>query len=347
LHKVGTKQIAFIDTLKITSKEIDIRLWYPTSGKGEKLKFADYLNPKNEIDASKLQQDISIMIGGKENLFPIDSLDLILNYEMKALKGAEAKTDRFPLLIWSMRYGTVEYQNILSEYIASHGYVVAFAEDIPNSPYPWQLQTAAKKANALDQQISDINNSIEYLKLQDNVDSTKIGLLSWSYAGESAILTQMNNPEIDLVIGLSSIGFTYGTYLGSELARKIDSNRLNVPYLMLFERIAPNGNTRTPPELFDAMHPNSRYISFGDLAHGNFNAMEGMIPGILGTNKVQSWSKGGEIAQNGYETICKMVISFLNAVFYEAKFTSFDEEISIIRENSSKEYFTITAPKTE
>ena len=84
---------------------------------------------------------------------------------------------------------------------------------------------------------------------------------------------------------------------------------------MLFEKIAPNGNVRTPPVLFDSMHPNSRYVSFSQLAHGSFNALEGMIPGVLRTNKVQSWSKGGEVAQLGYETICEVTRSFLNANF--------------------------------
>jgi len=346
-HEVGTKQIAFTDSLRNTSKVISIRLWYPAKSNAEKLKFADYLDYRNELNKSQLLEDISVGISGKKNLFSNDSLALILNAETKAYKEAKTKDDKFPLLVWSIRYGTVEYQNILSEYIASHGYVVAFVEEFPNSPFPWELKTAIEKEKAIYQQIVDTNASIEYLKHQQNIDNTKIGLLSWSYGGESAILTQMNNPEIDLVVGLSSIGFTYGIYLGSELSDKIDRNKLNVPYLILFEQIAPNGNTRTPPDLFDTMHPNSRYISFGQLTHGNFNAMEGMIPGIIKTTKVQSWSKGGETAQIGYETICKMVLSFLNTVFYQATFSSFDNQISKIKENSPKEFFTINVPKKE
>ena len=107
---------------------------------------------------------------------------------MKAVKGAHESNGSFPLLIWSSRYGTIEYQNILSEYLASHGFVVAFPEDIPNSPYPWQIQSVEDKTAAINQQIIDINASINFLKRLNYVDSSKIGLLSWSYAGESAVL---------------------------------------------------------------------------------------------------------------------------------------------------------------
>lgn len=346
-HEVGVKHLTFVDTLRGEPREIHIRLWYPSKGNSEQLKFSDYLDYKKKLNKSELLQDISIGIGGKENLFSTDSLVLILHTTMKAAKEAEAKKGKFPLLIWSIRYGTIEYQNIISEYITSHGYIVAFPENIPNSSYPWQFKSAKEKEEALYKHITDINTSIKYLKHQQNIDSTKIGLLSWSYAGESAILTQMDNLEIDLVVGLSSIGFTNGVYLGKELSNKVDIKKLNVPYLILSEQVGTNGKTKTPPNLFNSMHSNSRYLSFRDLTHGNFNVLEGMIPGILRTNKVHSWSKGGAIAQTGYEAICEITLSFLDAIFYEENFVSFDEHISKIRGNLPEGFFTITTPKKE
>lgn len=346
-HEVGTKQLIYNDSLRDKPGVISIRLWYPAKSNEEKLKFVDYLDYRNELNNSQLLQDISVGIGGNKNLFPKDSLELILNADMKAYNGAKAKDDKFPLLIWSIRYGTVEYQSVLSEYLASHGYIVAFAEDEPNSPYPWELTSVSSKSSALNQQIFDINASIEYLKQQINVNQNKIGLLSWSYGGESAVLTQMDNEDIDLVVGLSSLGFKYGIHLGQELSAKIDVEKIDIPYLFLIEKVAPNGNKRIPPDQFNSMHSFSRYIYFNALAHGNFNAMEGMIPGILKTTKVQSWSRGGEQAQIGYETICKIVVSYLNAVFHEANFSSFDERLLEIGDNSPKDFFTVIAPKKE
>ncbi len=341
-HDVGVKQLTYTDTSKENSRTIQITHWYPAKDNLEQLKFSEYLDYKKELNETELVRDISIGIGGKENLFSIDSLESVLNANMRAGKDAEEKDGKFPLLIWSIRYGTVEYQNIISEYLASHGFVVAFAEDTPNSLYPWQLQST-DKTDVLYQQVSDINTSIEFLTTYDYIDSTKIGLLSWSYAGESAILTQMSNPDIDLVVGLSALSFSSGVYLGGELAEKIDVEKLSVPYLIMTQRFRANGAVMTPPNVFDSMHSNSRYVAFHELAHGSFNALEGMIPGVLKTNKVHSWSRGGEIARIGYEAICQITLLFLNAVLKETNSDSFDSGVLLIKENLPLE-LTLASP---
>lgn len=345
IHEVGIKQLAFVDYLTEEPRKIQISLWYPAKENGIKLKFSDYMDYKNELNRSDLLQELSVGIAGMKKLFPIDSLELILNATMKASENTEEIDDKAPLLIWSSRYGTVEYQCVISEYLASHGYVVAFAEDLPNSPFPWQLPTKVEKENVLNLHVSDINSSIRFLKQRKNIDETRIGIISWSYAGESAILSQMSNPDLDLVIGLSSIGFSRGLYLGMELTMKIDLEKLSVPYLILSEKIGTNGMTRTPPAIFDSMHPNSRYVSFQRLAHGNFNGIEGMIPGVLRTNKVQGWSKGGEIAQIGFETICEITLSFIDAVFHGTNFAAFDANISLLKEDLPSGFISIFSPE--
>lgn len=346
-YKVGVKQLAFTDDIGTEPKEISIRLWYPGNGDGKSLQFADYLDYRNSLSRTEVLRDISTGIGGAADLFPVDSLELVLTSEMKAIVEAEATPGKFPLLLWSIRYGTVEYQNILSEYLASHGYLVAFGEDLPNAPYPWQFKSDTEKSTALQEQLAVLRASMQYLKQLPNIDKSKIGLISWSYAGESAILTQMESAEIDLVVGLSSIGFSGGIYSGSELAGKINREKLNVPYLILFERIRTNGQTRTIPDLFNSMHSNSRYVFFSELDHGNFNALEGMIPGILKTHKVQPWSKGGERAQLGYETVCQITLSFLDAVFHAENFDSFDEDMVKLKGELPGNFITITSPERD
>ncbi|MCB0632640.1 MAG: hypothetical protein KDD15_23040 [Lewinella sp.] len=320
-------------------------MWYPSLEGGRKLSFAEYLDYKNELKKPELLNKLSLGIGGSDAVFPEDSLELLLNAKMQAVEDAEAKNGAFPLLVWSMRYGTVAYQNMLSEFLAGHGYIVAFPEAVPNGAYPWQLGSPAEKKAALVQELSDINKSIDYLKRLQNVNPTKIGLLSWSYAGESAMLTQMNNPDIDVVVGLSSIGFSNGVYLGDELAGEIDIEKINVPYLMLFEQVAPNGRTRTLPDLFDALHADSRYVSFREMAHGNFNVVEGMVPGVLRTDKVQPWSTGGELAQIAYETICNLTVLFLDMVFKETDFESFDAHSSAMQVDLPEGFITVFSPQ--
>ncbi len=344
-HRVGFKQVTHSYQTNGSIRALDINMWYPAEKDGKKLKFSDYLNYKNELSDLELLETISIGISGKTNTFPKDSLELLLHSQMKASQSAEPKKDKYPLLVWSSRYGTVEYQNILSEYLTSHGYVVAFVEDKPNAPFPWQIQSTEQKEIALNRQVADLTNTISFLKQKNNIDKTKIGLLSWSYAGESVVLAQMSDSNIDAIIGLSSIGFSWGVFLGAAISEKVSPEKLNVPYLILSERIGTNGKTKTPPDIFNEMHPKSRYVSFEGLSHGSFNALEGMIPGILKTNKVQPWSKGGEIAQIGYEVICKITQNFLDAIFYKSNLVVFDEDIEKLEENLFPNTISVSIPK--
>ena len=346
-YEVGVTQLMLKDPLSEDSNELSIRLWYPATGQGTKLIFADYLDYRNELTANELVSDLSIGIGGKEDLFPKDILENILHAPMHGILDAQAEEGQFPLLVWSLRYGTVEYQCILSEYLASHGYIVAFAEDEPNAPYPWQLTSDLEKVNTINQQIIDINASIAFLKHQQNVNPTKIGLLSWSYGGELAVLTQMDNEYIDVVVGLSSLGFTSGLHLGEAFKATLDFEKINVPYLIMMEKIAPNGFIRKPPDAFDEMHSHSRYISFNELTHGNFNAIEGMIPGILNTDKVQHWSKGGEVAQLGYEVISKLTVEFLNAIFYTSNIDAFGKSFSALKNKLPENFLSDQRPSKE
>lgn len=346
-HLVGTKQLAVDHTTNGTSTSLNIQLWYPGNENGDKLIFSDYLNYKGKFSHQELLENLSVGISGVPDAFPNNSLELVLNAQMKASKNVAPKNGQFPLLVWSLRYGTVESQFLISEYLASQGYVVAFVEDKPNSGFPWQLPSAEEKESVLNQQIADLNHAITHLKKQQNIDKDRIGILSWSYAGESAILTQMSNSDIDLVVGLSSIGFSYGVYSGGELPNKIVTDQIQVPYLILSEKIGTNGKERTPPDIFDDMNSNSRYVSFEELSHGNFNAMEGMIPGILNTNKVQSWSKGGKVAQLGFETICKIALSFINTTLKPSNSSSFDDQMKELDQTLPPTFISVFQPKSQ
>ncbi len=92
------------------------------------------------------------------------------------------------------------------------------------------------------------------------------------------------------------------------------------------------------------MHPDSRYFSFNELSHGNFNVIEGMIPGLLRTNNVQSWSRGGKEAQIGYEAICEIVMAYSKAVFFDEDMKSFDEQVELLNDEMPLGVMEISIP---
>lgn len=51
-----------------------------------------------------------------------------------------------------------------------------------------------------------------------------------------------------------------------------------------------------------------------DLAHGNFNAMEGYLPAVLAADTTYPWSLGGEIARSGYRALVDLVTGLVGVM---------------------------------
>ncbi len=308
-----------------SGRPVQIALWYPTrlSKRSVPLTFADYLTVSNAIadttpvngsDRQTLRESLSVAISSEPEGIAGEALDQILATKMAAVKDAPLLKKSFPVVLWSARHGTIAAQSILSEYLASHGYVIGFARyQGAAMPLPFEAKTSAIKLTTLNEHIRDLEFALRQLKTLPNVDAAKkIAVVSWSYAGESATLLQAQSPDVGLVISLSSNVLNGWVYQSADEIAKLDAARLNVPYIILTERVATNGTIRTPPTILNSLPINSYFVSFPELAHGNFNATEGMIPGVMGITKVPRWSKSGAVAQMGYEAISRYTLRFLN-----------------------------------
>jgi len=283
-----------------------------------RLLFRDYLHLlpqfRENPHPDSLYAWLSIGISGTANAIQRDTLDLILTSAMQASQSPSPSPGVFPLVLWTMRHETVVAQSVLCEYLASHGYVVAAARYAgPALPLPWAIETEEEKQSTFATLLQDLNFALERLEKESSVDSSRIAILTWSYAAELAPRVQMQHANVQLVMGLSSNPLSsMGVYQGMHAASHLDVERLRVPYVIMTERLGVNGQEITPPAILDTLSSESYYVSFPDLAHGNFNALEGMVPGVFGITKVQPWSTGGAIAQLGYETISRYVLFFLD-----------------------------------
>jgi hypothetical protein len=327
-YDVGLRVDTFLDKsredLTGSGRPIQIITWYPTlpSKRSARMSFADYLKLSMEVppekaasDVQSLRQGLSIAISSETKGIDDSVLDQILALKMLAVRNAAPLKKTYPLVLWSARHGTTAAQSVLCEYLASHGYVVAFARyQGPAMPLPYEAKSPEVKLTTLKEHVSDLEFALRTLKALQNVDPTKkVALVSWSYAGESATLVQMQNPDVGMVISLSSNVLGGWVYQGGDALSSLDPSRLKVPYIIMTERVGPNGTIRTAPPVLNSLPINSYFISFTELAHGNFNATEGMIPSLMGISKVPRWSKSGPVAQLGYETISRYTLHFLNA----------------------------------
>lgn len=303
-----------------TGRLIELMIWYPVGRTSveQKLTFRDYVSLlavfRNGFTKSEIHNWLATSITGKSTGIGTDKLAEILRSEMHAVEDAKMIGGQFPLVLWTMRHETTAAQSVLCEYLASHGYVIAVARNAGDPlPYPWAIKTPEKKIEVFKTHFEDLNFALKTLSTEKNVDSSKVTIINWSYAAELSPLMQIQNSNVGLVIGLSSNPLSsFGLYQGASAAANLKTDKLNVPYVIMTEHIGPNGKVRTLPPILKKLSKESYFVSFPKLAHGNFNTLEGMIPGVFEIENVQPWSKGGKTAKMGYEVISRQTLIFLN-----------------------------------
>jgi len=241
-------------------------------------------------------------------------LDGVLRAPMWAERDAESAVGDHPLVLWSYRDSVPTSQVLLNEFLASHGYVVAFAWPIDRlPPVPWQEGLSALgRQRALDVQVHLLERVLDRLSQRAWIRSTSTSVLSWSYGGESANRLQRQRSEVGLVIGIDSTVVSGWIFESRDALEQLDPRGLDVPYVLLrHDRPRIGGDETPPPPLLAKIPAGGWIVRFPGLSHGNFNFTGGMLPGVLGLADVSDWAVGGDPARVGYEEICRTVLAFL------------------------------------
>ncbi len=160
-YAVGLRVLTVYDQSRADThgrgRPIQITMWYPAKPlhESQRVLFADYFlfsaNPDAPMSqetsrADSLRSDLCSAISGQPTGIENSLLVQILASPMLAIKDAQATKGNFPLVFWSARHGTIAAQSILCEYLASHGYAVAFARYLgPALPLPYQATSREQK----------------------------------------------------------------------------------------------------------------------------------------------------------------------------------------------------------
>ena len=303
-------------------RPIEVSVWYPAQkGNARRMTFGEYFqqaedlrrrSAASEIDRNDLKKTLSIAISGDSAAIPPETAQTILDSTMFARRDAPPANGRFPLVMWSARYGTTAAQSVMSEFLASHGYVVAAVRPAAASEkLPFELKTAQSKVDELEAQSDDLRGAIRKVRALTFTDPGRSALIAWSYAGESAWWIAQGDARIDLIIGLDTNVRANWVYQSEESLAAIDSGP-RVAEVVAFDRKTPG---------------------FDSLSHGNYNALEGMIPAVMGIERVQKWSSSGPAAKRGYETLSRRVAERLGLAFKEPQRTF--ERVEIAAANNA------------
>lgn len=304
-------------------RPLDLVVWYPaarTDLTRDAVRFSAYVDLSTDAapEARGGENDearrrwLAASISRDPTSVPPPLLDSILRSRMAAVRNVPPVAARHPAILWSTRHATPVAQSVLSEYLASHGYVVAWMRyrGADSLHPPFADVPAPRKVETLEAHVADMQAALRVLAPHSAVDSTRMGVAAWSYSGEPATVLAQRTPALRVLVGLSS-NILVSTYRGIDIAASFDSLPLRANVLMLEETGAARGQPREAPVVLDRLPGKVIRVSFPALAHGNFNVLEGMIPGLTGVTSVQPWSSGGAVAQSGYEAVAQAVLGLL------------------------------------
>lgn len=291
-------------------RTIEIAVWYPAEQvESPPLAFGDYFSLSADlrrrsapagIDPDDLPETLAAAITGSTDGITREQAERILASPMFARRDARPGGGRFPVVLWTSRYGTAAAQSVLSEMLASRGFVVAAvrpSEAVERLPF--ELKTAVEKSEELEAQSDDLRGALRVVRAMPfAMDRTAV--IAWSYAGEAGWALAQADARIELLIDLDSNSRSNWVYRSTEA---LEASRRAMSGPAVFELRKGQGELT-------------------DLAHGNFNTLEGMIPGILGIEHVQPWSRGGGVARQGYEKIASRVAEALEGIFSRPPVTS-------------------------
>lgn len=317
-HEVLTLEVATVKSPTAAR----LYLWFPATSrstiKSRPMTLADYYRVQEQEEPS----DEELLVWLREDMTsPPDlddkTLERVLASPMWA-KSAGAAGEPAPgphsLVLWGYRDSVPTMQPVLSEFLASHGYVVAFVWPVDNAPpLPWhEGLTEADKAAALGTQVELLERTLDDLLAREWIDDRRTTILAWSYGGESANLLQRRRDEIRLAIGMDSTLTRGWVFLPASELEAVDRNEFDVPYAQLQHgRPRLDGDVTPEPTLLAEIPAGAWFLRFPRLSHGNFNFPGGMLPGLLDLAEVSPWAVGGETARDGYEEVCRHVLGLL------------------------------------
>ena len=294
-------------------RQMRISVWYPSASDGKKMTYADYLNElANEIDFTevtdlKRSQVLDKVVAlyrdyQRNDTFSKENLMKLMRIEMESVRNAKPQKGKFPLLIFPHWFSPMDGA-IMSEYVASQGFVVATTSMKGTDSVSPEIT-----ARGLEAISADINFIINQLSSLSYVDVTRVAVMGVGFNATGALAAMKDASSIDAFVSLDG-----GIITISEMQmfqQRGDVNLLSLAKPMLFIN-APHPSVK--PELADFFKYSDRhYITYSKMSEYYFlnnGMLESIVPGIIGTPP-------GDV-KAGFQSAARNVSNFLKYALKE------------------------------
>jgi len=286
------------------ARRLKVHLWYParTGSTAAAMTFADamtaHLQGRTADEIARRAADVRTFL---TQFGPVSDANWsrLQTTPLLGRRDAPAANGRFPLIVGQLRPTST---TITSEYLASHGYVVAMVHGeespAPADAGPW-LEIATR----------DMEVAIAELRTRPYVDPGALAALGFSGAGFSQLLLAMRHPDIDAVCDLESAIFDDRIMWPLQRGWGYDVAALRVPFLHTYS--VPLSRLESRIEDFEKMRYSTRYRYLVDapgIHHWDF-ATEGMAASTILGNR----GEAGPRLRQAFETTNRYVLAFFNA----------------------------------
>lgn len=321
-YQVGFSVINELDTSRQigynqVARPVQISLWFPArrSTYHSHLTYRDYLiltahelsfeNVSVKDENAVLDEYVELL---RSNNIPVSAIEEWLNVRMFARSEMEPEEGPFPLIIVAQgNMQSAHHQAILSEYLASHGYVVA------TSPSPMRISGPIIDSSQIlayaQEQAADMNFILNTLKHRINIDTEKLGLIGHSFGTRAALLLLTELTGVDAFVSLDGgIANKYGKYWLNGV-QYFNPESITLPILHFYQDVE---DFVIPDfDLLETLNSSPRYlIKIDGMRHLYFTSLgmvTAMIPSFAPPTVRQS------IVQQNYEALCLYTFRFLDA----------------------------------
>jgi tetratricopeptide (TPR) repeat protein len=298
-------------------RPVRISVWYPAAplAHTRRLPFGDYARTEAPKDFS----DFNLRLEQRDTtIFALtvqpSEMSTLLGLPTNAFQNAPSAAGRFPLvLIIGGLNAETTAQSVLSEFLASYGYVVATV--------PWTGITendfdAGRTAMNLEATARDVEFAWSRLRASPDVDSRQLAVVGHSLGGIIAAIIGMRNANIGAVIGLdATYGFADATGVLTGFYG-FAPQRMTAGFLDL-RKAAREQNTRLDLSAEHGFYFSDRtFITVQNIRHSEFTTYA-LISGALQEPTIPpqfitpGWTR--TTAFERYQQVCKMVRDFLDA----------------------------------
>lgn len=226
----------------------------------------------------------------------------LMNMELMAVRDAAAAQGTFPLIVYHGNERSAYSQNaVMSEYLASHGFVVATTHTIGMAdPNPTERQSD------LEAIIRDKEWVVALMREQTGVDCERLGLIGYDYGGVTALLHQMRNYSVDAVATLQGRFLNPGGATMLTTSASYEPLRLQIPWLQIYTE---NPQLPIDRSLVDSLKYSKRYSVLAPHLRPNEFSTYGLMAAVMGIDTTRE----PQSVLQAHAAVCQYLLRFFDA----------------------------------